>query len=166
MVRDITGTFNAWSYSFSQEDLQVLQQTGNELPQNSVEVTLPKLVLGVSRSVNVWHDRISILGELNLINTFDGLRNTVIKSDYWSCEPAFGLEVGYKGIVYLRGGIGNVQRELNDRATVYIVTARPNLGLGIHYKIFSLDYALTDIGDRSAALYSNIFSLKIDINTR
>lgn len=166
MARDITGTFNAWSYSFAEEDLQVLEQTGNELPVNSVEVTLPKLVLGASRSVNLWNDRISILGEVDLINTFDGLRNTVIKSDYWSLEPAFGIEVGYKGLVYLRGGIGNVQRELNDRATVYIVTARPNLGLGIHYRMFTLDYALTDIGDRSAALYSNVFSLKIDINAK
>jgi hypothetical protein len=36
----------------------------------------------------------------------------------------------------------------------------------VKYKIFTLDYALTDIGDRSVALYSNIFSLKIDINKK
>ena len=36
----------------------------------------------------------------------------------------------------------------------------------LKYKIFALDYALTDIGDRSIALYSNIFSLKIDINPK
>jgi hypothetical protein len=39
---------------------------------------------------------------------------------------------------------------------------QPNIGVGVTYKIFTLDYALTDIGDRSTALYSNIFSLKID----
>jgi hypothetical protein len=29
-----------------------------------------------------------------------------------------------------------------------------------------LDYAFTDIGDRSIALYSHIISLKIDINKK
>jgi hypothetical protein len=90
----------------------------------------------------------------------------VIKTDLWSAEPAFGVEIGYKGFVYLRGGLGNIQKELNDRATLYITTVQPNFGVGIKYKIFALDYALTDIGDRSVALYSNIFSLKIDINKK
>jgi hypothetical protein len=166
MARDVTGTFNAWSYNFNEDDINTLVETGNEVPTSSMEVTLPKLILGAAHTARLWKDRISVLGEVNFINTFDGLRNTVIKSDYWSLEPAFGLEVGYKGFVYLRGGIGNIQRELNDRATVYITTARPNFGVGIHYRMFTLDYALTDIGDRSTALYSNIFSLKIDINKK
>ncbi len=39
------------------------------------------------------------------------------------------------------------------------------MGLGIKIKnLVSIDYALTDIGDRSVALYSNIFSLRIDLN--
>jgi hypothetical protein len=166
MVKDITGTFNAWSYNLSEEDVQTLIQTDNEVPSNSLEVTLPKAIIGIAKTYNVWKDRVSITGEINLINTFDGLRNTVVKSDYWSMEPAFGLEVGYKGFVYLRGGLGNIQKELNDRATVYITTVRPSFGVGIHYRMVTLDYALTDIGDRSTALYSNIFSLKIDINKK
>jgi hypothetical protein len=39
---------------------------------------------------------------------------------------------------------------------------QPNIGLGFKYKGIQIDYALTDLGDQSAALYSNIFSLKID----
>jgi len=35
--------------------------------------------------------------------------------------------------------------------------------LGIQFKNFTLDYALTDIGDQAAALYSNIFSLKVGL---
>ncbi len=81
-------------------------------------------------------------------------------------EPAGGAEVGYKGFVYLRGGFGNIQKQLNDNATRYITTFQPNFGVGVKYKIFTLDYALTDIGDRSIALYSNIFSLKIDFNSK
>ena len=37
------------------------------------------------------------------------------------------------------------------------------IGLGFKYKGIQVDYALTDIGDQSAALYSNIFSLKIGL---
>jgi hypothetical protein len=166
MVKDITGTFNAWTYNLSEKDVQTLIQTDNEIPNNSLEVTLPKAIIGIAKTHKFWSDRISLTAEINLINTFDGLRNTVIKSDYWSMEPAFGLEVGYKGFVYLRGGLGNIQKELNDRATVYITTVRPSFGVGIHYRMVTLDYALTDIGDRSTALYSNIFSLKIDINKK
>ncbi|MFO0436300.1 MAG: PorV/PorQ family protein, partial [Sphingobacteriaceae bacterium] len=84
--RDITGTFNAWSYNLTDEQKAIFVQTGNEVPSNSLEVTMPKLILGVSRTFLFWKDRISVSGELNLINTFDGFRNTVIKSDYWSME--------------------------------------------------------------------------------
>ncbi len=166
MARDITGTFNAWSFNLDQKQIATFIQTGNEVPSSSLEVTVPKLILGASRKFLVWKDRVSILGEVNMINTFDGMRNTVINSNVWSMEPAFGLEVGYKGFIFLRGGLGNIQKQLNDRATLYITTVQPNFGVGVKYKIFTLDYALTDIGDRSVALYSNIFSLKIDINKK
>jgi hypothetical protein len=164
--RDITGTFNAWSYNLTDEQKAIFVQTGNDVPSNSLEVTMPKLILGASKTFLFWKDRISVSGELNLINTFDGFRNTVIKSDYWSMEPAFGTEVGYKGFVFLRGGIGNIQKQYDVLGSNQITTFQPNFGVGIKYRIFTLDYALTDIGDRSIALYSNIFSLKIDLNKK
>lgn len=164
--RDITGTFNAWSYNLDDNQKAVFAQTGNEIPSNSLEVTMPKIILGVSKTFLFWKDRISVASELNLINTFDGFRNTVIKSDYWSLEPAFGAELGFKGFVFLRGGIGNIQKQFDALGTKQITTFQPNFGVGIKYRIFTLDYALTDIGDRSLALYSNIFSLKIDFNKK
>jgi hypothetical protein len=39
---------------------------------------------------------------------------------------------------------------------------QPNIGLGFKYKGIQIDYALTDLGNQSAALYSNI-SLKVDL---
>jgi hypothetical protein len=41
---------------------------------------------------------------------------------------------------------------------------QPNIGLGFKYKGIQIDYALTDLGDQSAAMYSNIFSLKVDLS--
>lgn len=165
MGRDITGTFNAWSYNLSDEVKQTYAITGNEIPSNSVEVTVPKLILGVTRTWNVWKDRISLGGEINFINTFDGKRNTVVKTKTWSMEPAFGLEVGYKGFVFLRGGMGNIQKAKNITGGD-VTTVQPNIGVGIKYKIFALDYAMTNIGNVSTSLYSHIFTVKIDINKK
>ncbi|MCH8330912.1 MAG: hypothetical protein IH946_05965, partial [Bacteroidetes bacterium] len=60
--KDITGTYNAWTTSFTQEEKEILQLTGNELPGNSLEVTAPKVIIGAA-----WHkeldNKISLLGE-------------------------------------------------------------------------------------------------------
>ena len=100
--------------------------------------------------------------ELDLDITFDGMRNVLIKSDPISIDPHLGIELGYAGIVFLRAGIGNIQKSTNiDRET--ITTVQPNMGIGVKIKFITIDYALTNIG-QSIVPYSNIFSLKFDIN--
>ena len=64
--------------------------------------------------------------------------------------------------MYLRGGVGNFQNELQFDNSENL-TFQPNLGVGFKYNGISIDYAITDIGDQSVALYSNVFSLKIDL---
>ena len=44
MARDVTGTFNAWSFNLDQKQVATLVQTGNEIPTSSLEVTVPKLI--------------------------------------------------------------------------------------------------------------------------
>jgi hypothetical protein len=166
MARDVTGTFNAWTYNVSQKQIDTYNKTGNKIPTSSLEITVPQLILGAAKKYVFWKKRMSVLSELNLINTFDGQRNTVINSKLWNLEPAFGFELGYKDFIFLRGGLGNIQKQLNTRATYYVTTVQPNFGVGLKYKIITFDYALTDIGDRSIALYSNIFSLKIELNPK
>ena len=63
----------------------------------------------------------------------------------------------------MRGGVGNFQNELQVDDSEK-VTFQPNFGVGFKYKGIHIDYAFTDIGDQSAALYSNVFSLKIDFS--
>ncbi len=49
MLRDITGTFNAWSHNSELvEDVYAL--TGNMIPVSSLEVTLPRAILGATRN--------------------------------------------------------------------------------------------------------------------
>lgn len=161
MGRDITSTFNAWSYTLDQTTQDVFIRTGNELPTNGVEITLPRLVLGVARQFRIG-SKVDLLAEVNLENTFDGKRNTLFASDTWSGDPRLGIEVGYARVVYLRAGVNNFQyvTDINDRKSLNF---QPNIGLGLKIKSVALDYALTDIGDNSVALYSNVFSLRFDL---
>ncbi|MFT3885015.1 MAG: PorV/PorQ family protein [Flavobacteriales bacterium] len=161
MARDITGTFNAWSYTLDQRTQEVFAQTGNALPTNGVEVTLPRLVLGAARQFQ-FGSKVDMIAEVNVENTFDGKRNTLIASSRWSADPRLGIEVGYAHVVYLRAGVNNFQyvTDINDKRSLNF---QPNIGLGLKIKSVALDYALTDIGDASVALYSNVFSLRFDL---
>jgi hypothetical protein len=165
MGRDVTSTFNAWSFDLTDQMKQVFAVTGNEIPENSVEITLPKLLLGSARKFNIYKDKVTLLTELDFDVTFDGKRNVLIKSKPVSIDPHWGFELGYLDLVFLRGGIGNIQQS-TDVIGRHITTWQPNLGVGLRLKSLSLDYALTDIGDRSVALYSNVFSLRLDINKK
>jgi hypothetical protein len=162
MARDVTTTFNAWSYNLTPEMKDVFAATGNEIPTNSIELTLPRLILGVAKKVNLMKD-LTLLAEVNVDVTFDGRRNVVFKGYPASGDPHFGFEFGYKGIVFLRAGIMNIQQE-SDVTGKKITTMQPNFGIGVKIKRISIDYARTDIGNQSIALYSNIFSLRLDIN--
>ena len=88
--------------------------------------------------------------------------NDLIATSFVSINPALGFELGYIDLVYLRGGVGNFQNEIQfDNSE--ILTFQPNLGIGFKYNGIAIDYAITDIGDQSVALYSNVFSLKVDL---
>ena len=162
MARDITSTFNAWTYNLSPEQRDAFEKTGNTIPVNTVEITLPTLTLGGARTFALGK-KFSLLTEIDLQTTFDGMRNTVIRDKTFSMTPVLGLEAGYRNIVFLRGGIGNLQNIQNDENTGRITTFQPNLGLGLRIKGIYIDYALTDIGDQSTSLFSNVFSLRFDI---
>jgi len=164
MARDLTSTFNAWTFNLSDQMKQTFIATGNDIPSNSVEITLPKLLLGSSRKFN-FTKKISLLAELNADLTFDGKRNVLIKSKAVCVDPHLGLEAGYMNIVFLRAGIGNYQ-QYTDAYGKSIQTFQPNVGVGVKIKSVYIDYAFTNIGNKSVALYSHVFSLKVDINKK
>jgi hypothetical protein len=164
MARDVTSTFNAWSFNLSEETKQVFLATGNEIPENSVEITLPKLLLGAARKFD-FNEKVSLLAELDVDATFDGKRNVLIKNKAISLDPHLGLEASYMNMIFLRAGLGNYQT-YTDAVGKKIKTFQPNIGVGVKIKSVYIDYALTDIGDQSVALYSNVFSIKVDINKK
>ncbi|MCB9360660.1 MAG: PorV/PorQ family protein [Flavobacteriales bacterium] len=162
MARDITSTFNAWSFSLDEETIDVFEATGNEIPQNSLEVTLPKVILGVSKTIKI-SNKFQALSEINFDLSTDGKRNVLVTGDPVSIDPHMGVEVGYDDLIFLRLGVGNFQKVTDIYANEKI-SYQPNFGVGVKFKGIAIDYALSDIGDQSEALYSNIFSLRFDIN--
>ena len=167
MARDITTTFNAWS--INEEELNGLtvtepgtgnQQTVNDLPEETIELTLPKLQVGVGKDFKI-NDKFNLVGEVDLNFQFTQT-NDLVSTGFLSFSPAVGLELGYDNMVFLRGGVNNFQFETTFEGDKKL-TFQPNIGVGFRYKGIALDYALTDVGDQSIALYSNIISLKIDL---
>jgi hypothetical protein len=157
MARDITSTFNAWSHNTTLV-YDTYVKTGNEIPENSIEVTLPKLITGIARSFT-FKNKIGLLASADLDFTFDGMRNVLIRSSPVSIDPHAGIEIDYDKLVFLRLGAGNAQR-IKDFDSTYRTTIQPDFGLGFRLNKFVIDYALTDIGDRAEALYSHVFSVK------
>ena len=161
VVRDVTSTFNAWNFNLNDAILETWQATQNEIPSNSIELTLPRILLGAARNFQIGQN-FNLLAELNLDMTTDGKRNVLIKTNPISMDPHLGLELGYKSMIFLRAGMGNFQ-QVTEITGQNAMSFQPNIGIGLKIKRITLDYALTDIGDQSVALYSNVFSLKFDI---
>jgi hypothetical protein len=160
MARDISTTFNTWSYTLNDATKEVFTRTGNEIPENSIEITNPKLILGAAYHTKI-SSKIGILAELDADITTDGQRNVLISADPVSIDPHVGIELDYRKIAFLRGGVGNIQKTTDFDGTKTTIV-QPNFGVGVKLKNVSIDYALTNIGNLSDALYSNIFSLRID----
>lgn len=160
MVRDITTTYNTWSIDedkFAEIQGAVAGQN-QDLPETT-EITIPKLQFGFAKKF-VFHYDFSLLTEIDFNFRF-AQTNDIISSSFTSMTPALGLEFGYIDMVFVRTGVGNFQN-ITQLDGTDSVGFQPNIGVGFKYKGIQVDYALTDIGDQSAALYSNVFSLTLD----
>jgi hypothetical protein len=163
--RDITTTFNAWSFTFTEREKEVLYLTNNEIPVKSTELTAPRLILGVARDFKLGK-KTSLLAEANIDLTFDGKRNTLISADPVSADPKLGLELNVKNIFFLRAGINNFQRALADGDTVNqkrVWIYQPSAGAGFKIGSVTIDYAYVNLANQSNPLYTHVFSLRLDL---
>ena len=166
MAKDITSTFNAWYFRLDDAMKEVFRLTDNDIPENGLEYTLPKLLLGSGRDFELGKG-FSLMASIDLDMSFDGRRNELISSKALNISPHLGVEFGYKNIVFLRAGLGNFQKEKKldlEKGDKTVMTCQINMGVGICIKdIVTLDYAYCNLGNVSAALYSHVFSLKLGL---
>ena len=159
--KDLTSTFNAWQFNFTESEREVLQLTSNEIPINSVEITRPQFILGASRAFSLT-ENIGLRPELDLRFTTDGERNTLISADPISIDPSLGAEFDYKKFLFLRLGVNNFQQDTDIAVDPYW-TAEPTIGLGVLFKKIRLDYAFTDVGEQRNNTYSHVISLLFNL---
>ncbi len=163
VMRDAVSTFNAWVFNLDEQTKEVFLNTGNEIPTNGLELTLPRLILGGGRKMNFGEKGFYMAPELNASITTDGRRNTLISARPFSIDPMFGIQFGFKDLVAIRTGVGNFQyiKNFDDTRSLNF---QPNIGVGFRLQAVHIDYAFTNIGNVSAALYSHVISLKIHLD--
>ena len=161
MLRDITTTYNVWNIDEKeyQKIANAIPGENQQLPE-STEITAPKAQLGIAKKFIIRYDY-SILAAANMNMRF-ARTNDLIATNFVSIDPALGFEFGYTDLVFVRAGVGNFQN-IQQLDNTEKVGFQPNIGLGFKYKGVQIDYALTDLGNQSATLYSNIFSIKVDL---
>lgn len=164
-ARDLTTTFNAWSFSFSEREKEVLYLTNNDIPVKSTELTAPRLVVGAAR-VFPFNEKFSLTAEANLDLTFDGQRNTVVSNNTINVDPRVGFEAAYNKTIFFRAGISNFQKALADADTLNekkVWIYQPSVGAGFKLNNVMIDYAFTNLANQSNPLYTHIFSLRVDL---
>ncbi|MCS6833468.1 MAG: PorV/PorQ family protein [Flammeovirgaceae bacterium] len=162
-ARDVTTTFNVWSIN-SQALYETFSITDNTIPDNSIEIALPRLMTETAYKIPLWkeqttQEKLALIINFALDFTFDGKRNTLIKTSLTSIDPKLGTELHYRQLVFLRTGVNNIQqvKQLGGGKTY---SYNPTFGLGVRLGDFQIDYALVSLGETAARLYSHIFSLK------
>jgi hypothetical protein len=164
-ARDISTTFNAWSFTFDEREKEVLYLTKNDIPVKSTEMTAPRLIAGGAYAFDI-SEKFSIQAEANLDFTFDGQRNTVVSTKSINIDPKVGLEASYQNTVFFRAGISNFQKALSDGDTLNqkkVWIYQPSVGAGFRIKNVMIDYAFTNLANQSNPLYTHIFSLRVDL---
>ncbi|HZW69522.1 MAG TPA: PorV/PorQ family protein [Hanamia sp.] len=168
VAKDITTTFNAWSFHFTEKEKEVLYLTDNDIPIKSTELTAPRLTIGNSYNFRLGSS-VDLLAEADLDLTFDGRRNSLISTNALNVDPHAGLEAAIKNVFFVRAGISNFQQALADGDTTNekkVWIFQPSLGAGFKINNIQIDYAFTNLANQSNPLYTHIFSLKIDLGKK
>lgn len=164
VLRDATQTFNAWSFNTSTFE-EAFLNTGNILPENSVEITRPSLRLALAHQLRI-NGRMHLWLAADTDVYTDGKRSSAVAQvGDFSFDPHLGIEWNYlndrlQRLVSLRAGMYNLQnvKDLNGEDAFSLF---PTVGLGLVIRQVEIDYALANLGNFSENLHSHIVSLNI-----
>ncbi|HRI01602.1 MAG TPA: PorV/PorQ family protein [Saprospiraceae bacterium] len=162
MARDITTTFNAYKFGFTDEQEAVLLQTNNSIPSSSVEYTLPKLI-GALAYEHSFSEKLVLISEIDIEFSNNSSGSNLIGAKNFTADPRIGFELGISKKVNIRLGANNFQSVLKDDGSgKKQFSFYPTAGLGIQLKRVSIDYAMTNIANAGVGLYSHFISLNLN----
>jgi hypothetical protein len=168
VAKDVTTTFNAWSYNTTEQIREVFYLTNNDIPVKSTELTAPQLIIGGSYNFKI-NRKLNLLVEGDFDITFDGKRDEVVSTNPVSIDPKVGMELSYNNVFFVRAGINNFQQAIDDKDTTNqkkIWIYQPSVGAGFKIGDVQIDYAFTNLANQSNPLYTHVFSLKVDLRRK
>ena len=168
VAKDVTTTFNAWSFKFTDREKEALYLTKNDIPVKSTELTAPRVTFGGAYTFDIGSN-FKLQTEANVDLTFDGKRNTVLSGNTVSADPHLGLEAAVKEVFFVRAGITNFQKALSDGDTLNqkkVWIYQPSLGAGFKIKNINIDYAFTNLANQNNPLYTHVVSLRVNFGKK
>lgn len=161
MLRDATTTVNFWTVNQKELSAIVDGEEFNPAPKDKMEITMPKLNLGMSRNFEINRD-LEFQPEAG-INVDFAKTAALISTDFASITPYAGAELKFQDMIFVRLGINRFQTITDIEDLKRKVSFQPSAGIGIKYQGLTLDYAITNSGIGGSNFYSNFFSLKLDM---
>ncbi len=161
MLRDATTTVNFWTVNQKELSAIVNGEEFNPAPKDKMELTMPKLNVGMSRNYEINRD-LELLPEAGLNIDF-AKTSALISTDFASITPYAGAELKFQNMIFVRVGINRFQNVTDIESLKRKVSFQPSAGIGIKYMGLTLDYAITNSGIGGSNFYSNFFSLKLDM---
>ncbi|MDR2204556.1 MAG: PorV/PorQ family protein [Flavobacteriaceae bacterium] len=161
ILRDATTTVNFWNIDQKALSVVVNGEEFNPAPADKMELTMPKLNVGMSRTFELNRD-LELLPEAGL-NVDFAKTASLISTDFASISPYAGAELNYQNTVFVRVGFNKFQNITDIEDLKRKLSIQPSAGIGIKYRGLTLDYAITNTGVGGSNFYSNFFSLKLDL---
>ena len=161
MLRDATTTVNFWT--INQKDLSAVVngEEFNPAPKDKMEITMPKLNMGISKNFELNRD-LEFLPEAG-VNVDFAKTAALISTDFASITPYLGAELSFQKMIFVRAGVNKFQNVTDIEDLKRKVTFRPSAGIGVRYRGLTLEYAITSTGIGGSNYFSNFFSLKLDM---
>lgn len=161
VLKDVTTTVNFWTVNEKELSAVVNGEEFNPAPKDKLELTMPKLNLGLSRNFELNRD-LNLLPEAGLAIDFTKTP-ALLSTDFISITPYAGAELQFQDMVFVRVGVNRFQNVTDIENLKRKISFQPSAGIGIRYQGLTLDYAITNSGLGGSNFYSNFFSLKLDM---
>ena len=161
MLRDATTTVNFWTINQKELSAVVNGEEFNPAPKDKMEITMPKLNMGISKNFELNRD-LEFLPEAG-VNVDFAKTAALISTDFASITPYLGAELSFQKMIFVRAGVNKFQNVTDIEDLKRKVTFQPSAGIGIRYRGLTLDYAITSTGIGGSNYFSNFFSLKLDM---
>ena len=161
MLRDATTTVNFWTINQKELSAVVNGEEFNPAPKDKMEITMPKLNMGISKNFELNRD-LEFLPEAG-VNVDFAKTAALISTDFASITPYLGAELSFQKMIFVRAGVNKFQNVTDIEDLKRKVTFQPSAGIGVRYRGLTLDYAITSTGIGGSIYFSNFFSLKLDM---